>query len=135
MTATTTRVVLAQRPEGEATPECFRVETETLDQVDEAYKKYKDLKDGANADYFQRRGRVQTEFYTLALFAVLGMMVASRMQDKDHHNIAVIGDRMVEATYVRALSAQGVAPGFTFAKDATLAGLSAARANLEAIAI
>lgn len=30
MAATNTRVVLARRPEGEATPECFRVETEPL---------------------------------------------------------------------------------------------------------
>ena len=33
MPATNTRVVLAQRPEGEATPNCFRVETESLGEL------------------------------------------------------------------------------------------------------
>ncbi|MEM7287467.1 MAG: NADP-dependent oxidoreductase [Actinomycetota bacterium] len=33
MPSTTTRVVLARRPEGEATPDCFRVETAELDRL------------------------------------------------------------------------------------------------------
>lgn len=33
MAATNTRVVLARRPEGEATPDCFRVETEPLGEL------------------------------------------------------------------------------------------------------
>lgn len=33
MSTTNTRVVLARRPDGEATPDCFRVETERLDEL------------------------------------------------------------------------------------------------------
>ena len=47
-------------------------------------------------------------------------------------NVAVIGDDVAETTYLAALKAQGIAPAFANAADATLAGLSAARTNLEA---
>lgn len=47
-------------------------------------------------------------------------------------SIAILGDGTCRATYLPALTAQGLAPDFVDVTSATLAGLIAARANLKA---